>query len=266
VLLTHERYCEEIVAQADHLAALLDGTDGALPVPTCPAWTIADLVDHVTGNLRALGDAVRTAEVRTTYLRAGGTAVDTRPGGRGVPVKVPEAAAAITPELGRAAVDAAAALRRAGPRLPVRLCGLDGTARVWARRTAHDLLVHRADAALALGRPFDASPDAGADALDEILELFAGPPVPPAEQRPHILLHATDTAAAWSISPARGSFTWRRGAVGAGRTPGRTAGAELAGPVTELLLVTYRRLRPERTNSSGEVQLLGSWLDSLAFT
>jgi uncharacterized protein (TIGR03083 family) len=242
VLLDHDRYCDEIVSQAVQLADLVDDTDPATPVPTCPEWTIGDVLDHVTGNLRVLHEAVGVAEARTALRRTGRSVVRSRPdevgptrtsGGHGRP-----AASAGPRGLTTTAADAAAALRHAGPRLRTRVCGLDGTTRAWARRAAHDLLIHRADIALTLGRPFDVAPDTGTDALEEILELLGGPPVPRPADRPQIVLHATDTGRTWSITPDGEAFTWRH-ELSSGTTP-----ATLVGPLTALLLVTYRRLAP----------------------
>ena len=46
----------------------------------------------------------------------------------------------------------------------------------WARRAAHDLVIHRADAAGAVGAAYTVAPDLAADALDEFLDLMGPPP------------------------------------------------------------------------------------------
>jgi len=295
VLLDHARYCDDIVSQAEGLARLLAGADCSAPVPTCPGWTLADLADHVTRNLRGLLDAVAGAEERRVRLRAGGGVVgapvrprrsgsDAEPRAPRAPSGAGAAARAITP----AATDVAAALRHAGPNLRIRWCGLDGSSCTWARRGAHDLLIHRADAALALGVPFTASADAGADALDELLELLGGPPVPRPAERPEIELRATDTGQSWSVTPDGRAFTWRRGPTrgaaaavdDAAAAEGRRAGAQqrteaqrrgagraaLVGPLTALLLVTYRRADPRQTTSFDDAELIDPWIAALALT
>ncbi len=54
-LLTHDRYCDEVITQTDLLRDTLQGADLSLDVPTCPDWTLAQLVRHIGGNLRELG-------------------------------------------------------------------------------------------------------------------------------------------------------------------------------------------------------------------
>jgi hypothetical protein len=59
-LLAHDRYCDEIVTQTDLLRKVVEGADLSVTVPTTPDWTIAQLLRHVGGNLRAVETAVRT--------------------------------------------------------------------------------------------------------------------------------------------------------------------------------------------------------------
>ena len=40
-------YLKAVVEQTSTFADWVDGRDAATPVPTCPKWTLADLVDHV---------------------------------------------------------------------------------------------------------------------------------------------------------------------------------------------------------------------------
>src|SRR5690606_4820373 len=40
-------YLDAVVDQTATLAAWVGGQDPAAPVPTCPDWALADLVDHV---------------------------------------------------------------------------------------------------------------------------------------------------------------------------------------------------------------------------
>jgi uncharacterized protein (TIGR03083 family) len=59
-LLGHDRYCDEVITQSDLLRELLKGADLSVIVPTCPDWTLAQLVRHIGGNLRSAELAVRT--------------------------------------------------------------------------------------------------------------------------------------------------------------------------------------------------------------
>ena len=45
-------YLKAVVEQTSTFADWVDGRDAATPVPTCPKWTLADLVDHVGATQR----------------------------------------------------------------------------------------------------------------------------------------------------------------------------------------------------------------------
>jgi uncharacterized protein (TIGR03083 family) len=82
-------------------------------------------------------------------------------------------------------------------------CGHEHTAAWWVRRMAHETAVHRADAELAAGIEPDLDADLGADGVDEILdEMMVGGPgwgtVIPGSQV--ILLEAADRA--WRLRTA----------------------------------------------------------------
>src|SRR4029453_2178196 len=58
--LAHERFCDELVTQTGLLREVVTGADLSATVPTAPDWSLADLLRHVGGNLRALEQSVRT--------------------------------------------------------------------------------------------------------------------------------------------------------------------------------------------------------------
>lgn len=74
------------------------------------------------------------------------------------------------------------------------------TSGFWARRMAHELTIHRADATLAAGQPYEVAPEIAADAIDEWLQItqFAQRTMPDDGVRElrgtgrSIHLHATD--------------------------------------------------------------------------
>src|SRR2546427_822006 len=43
----HARYCDALEAEIERFAADVRGVDPATRVPTCPDWSIAELVEHV---------------------------------------------------------------------------------------------------------------------------------------------------------------------------------------------------------------------------
>src|SRR3954454_13503429 len=61
-------YVDTVVEQTSTLADWVHGRDAATPVPTCPKWTLADLVDHVGGTQRMV--AMLVGERMTDPSRA----------------------------------------------------------------------------------------------------------------------------------------------------------------------------------------------------
>ncbi|MFC8869503.1 maleylpyruvate isomerase family mycothiol-dependent enzyme [Streptomyces sp. NPDC057148] len=263
-LLAHDRYCDEIAVQVDRMREVLtSGADPAATVPTCPDWSLEDLVLHVGRALRWTGLIVETRAEENVPL-------DRAPGSEGPGTRGDVAALdAWLAESGRTVV---AALREAGPDAQAwSWAGID-TSGFWARRMTHELVVHGADAALAAGRPFEAvAPEVAADAVDEWLQIVqfvqrALPDGPARELRApgrSIHLHATDAPAEldaeWVVELAEEGVTWRR--------DHEKADVALRGPLTDVLLAFYRRLPPDAPGLEvlGDRKLLDFWLEKAAF-
>jgi uncharacterized protein (TIGR03083 family) len=258
--LGHDRYCDEVITQSDLLRELLKGADLSVIVPTCPDWTLAQLVRHVGGNLRSAELAVRTGtavvEPDTQVPEVAGPAGDD-PG-------------ALDAWLAEGAARFAGTLRRAGPAAKAQVWLVQQSTAFWARRAAHDLVIHRADAAGTVGADYTVAPEVAADAIDELLELISDPQVAASSPRlaelrgpgRSIHLHATDAepglAAEWLIELGRDGFTWRRGH--------ERATVALRGPLVDVLRVFYRRLPAdsERVEVVGEAALLDFWLERVS--
>ncbi|MGI5428919.1 maleylpyruvate isomerase family mycothiol-dependent enzyme [Streptomyces sp. CA-179760] len=276
-LLAHDRYCDEIAHQVALLRSVVtSGTDLAATVPTCPEWSLEELVRHTGGALRWVELMVRTRaqeEVPEEQV----------PDAEGPEVRGD--AAALDVWLGEAGEQVVAALREAGP--DAKVWGWAGilNAGFWARRMTHEITVHRADATLAAGLPYEVAPDVAADAIDEWLQIVEY------VQRtdPHdiaarelrgpgrsIHLHATDTGpevnaerSETGVPPPEGwgrlivltedGVTWRRGHE-------KTTVA-LRGPLTSVLLAFYRRLPLDAPELEvlGEREVLEFWLERASF-
>jgi uncharacterized protein (TIGR03083 family) len=259
--LPHDRFCDEVVAQTGLLRELMAGADLSVTVPTTPDWDLARLLRHIGGNLRAVETAVRT-----------GTAV-TEPD-----VQVPDHGgppggdpAALDAWLASSAARSAETLRQAGPEVQAQVWTVRWPTARWARRAAHDLVVHRADAAGAVGAPYTVAPDLAADAIDEFLDLLRNlPPAASADEGTGaaatgpggtVHLHATDAgsgpAQEWLIELAPPTFTWRRAH--------QRADVAVRGPLPDLLRVVTRRLPPSADGVEvlGDRALLDAWLERL---
>ncbi|MEV4410473.1 maleylpyruvate isomerase family mycothiol-dependent enzyme [Catellatospora sp. NPDC049609] len=256
--LSYDRYCDEVSAQTALLREVLPGDDLSAKVPTCPDWTLADLVRHVGGNVHMTDAAVRGEPGPRPALgdrtRAGVPDTDD-----------PDTLTAWM----QAGADAYAhTLRGRDPGAQVEIFGLPDSLTFWARRAACDILLHRADASLTTGAGYTVAPDLAADAVDEFLELATDvranervfPRLPELYGPPRsIHLHATDTTgdveAEWLIELGADGVTWR---------PGHAKGTvAVQGPLTELLLILYRRLPLDRdqVHVHGDRDLIDGWLD-----
>ena len=85
----------------------------------------------------------------------------------------------------------------------------------WIRRRLHEVTVHLADAALALGADYDPAPDLAADAISEWIELMvvqADRQSPPVERGRTLHLHATDAGLGptgeWTIVNDEDGLSW----------------------------------------------------------
>jgi uncharacterized protein (TIGR03083 family) len=262
--LAHERYCDEIALQVRQLRAVVtSGADLAATVPTCPDWTLEQLVRHTGGALRWVELLVRT--------RAQENIPDEEIPLHGGP-EAEEDADALDDwlaETGRMVVDT---LREAGPDTGVWAWAGDLNSGFWARRMAHEITVHRADAALAAGLPYEVAPEVAADAIDEWLEILVWAQRVEGDKdaaelrssgRRSIHLHATDDPAGvnaeWIIELAEDGLAWHRGH--------EKATVALRGTLTDVLLAFYRRLPldSEELEILGDRELLEFWLEKTSF-
>jgi uncharacterized protein (TIGR03083 family) len=219
------------------------GADLSVTVPTTPDWTLAQLLRHVGGNLRALELAVRSGEAVTEPERQ----VPDHAGPDG------DDPAALDAWLAEAADRVATTLREAGPDVQAQIWVVRWPTGTWVRRAAHDALVHRADAAGAVGAGFPVAPDLAADAIDEFLDLLGnlagdqddGSDGPTGT----VHLHATDAGpdldAEWLVELGPAGFSWRHGHD--------KAAVAVRAPLADLLRVVTRRLPPD----AGGVEVLG---------
>lgn len=261
--LTHDRYCDEIALQVDQLRSVVaSGADLAATVPTCPDWTLEQLVRHTGRALRWADELVRTR------------AQENIPEEKVPDFTGPDAegdAAALDAWLAMAGERVVGALREAGPDAPVWAWSGEATAGFWARRMTHEVTVHRADAVLAAGLTYEVAPEVAADAIDEWLQIVqfiqrTGVKEEADELRGDgrsIHLHATDAPdgldAEWLIELAEDGVRWRRGHT--------KATVALRGPLTDVLLAFYRRLPLDAPGLEilGERELLEFWLRRASF-
>ncbi|WP_190128537.1 maleylpyruvate isomerase family mycothiol-dependent enzyme [Streptomyces mashuensis] len=259
---SHERYCDEILHQSDELRAAVRGADLTATVPTCPDWTLTQLALHVSSAHRGISEIVRRRITEfTPPSGAEDAAASTEPFD-------PERLDAWLAEGAQMVVDV---LREAGPDAHVWTFGPEQKSSFWARRMTHETVMHRADAALAAGVEFTVAPDVAADCLDEWLEIVSSPMAQ--AYRPELKellgagrtlhLHATDTPAElnaeWFIDATGETVEFRRAH--------EKAAVAVRGPLTDLLLLFYRRLPADTAGVEviGDRAVLDHWLEHARF-
>jgi len=252
--ITTERWYGEITGSTATLARLVEGTDLTRPVPTCPDWTLRQLITHVGRAHRWAAAIVTTRSAEPIPFREvpdGRLPTDQREHGDWL-----RAGAALLVDAVREAGDAQV-WTHPGP----------GPARYWARRMAHETAVHRADAQITLGQRPQIDPVIAADGIDEWLGFLAEPDAGQGGQSLAVLhgkvlhVHVTDEGVAageWMIRPTAGAVT-----VEPGHGKGDVA---VRGPASDLLLLLMRRVPPgPPVEVNGDAALLDALLAGAAF-
>ena len=252
--LAADRYHAEITGSTAALAGLAGQADLGLPVPSCPGWTLRQLITHVGRAQRWAAEITRTRSAEFIPFRS-------VPDGR-----LPDDPAQRPGWLRDGAARLIASVSEAGD-AAVWALGRQRPAGFWARRMAHETAVHRADAEIAIGGPPVIAPDMAADGIDEWLtELSA-----PAGGEPDMRAAALPAGQSLHIHVAGlpgGEWLVRHGGDGitVRREHGRATVA-LRGPAPALLLVLLRRLPPgdPAVQVLGDQQVLSGWLAGTAF-
>jgi uncharacterized protein (TIGR03083 family) len=182
-------YLAVLASEANALASAAEEAGLDAPVPTCPGWTVKDLVLHV-------GEVHRWA---TAVIANGAVKLGDVPGDTLGPL--PEPADAID-WFCRGAIALRETLDAADRSLEYAAFLADpATPRVlfWARRQAMETSMHRVDAESALGRCTALPPEVALDGIDEFLTGFL-----PRSRTP---LRA-DTARVLQIAPEYSERRW----------------------------------------------------------
>jgi uncharacterized protein (TIGR03083 family) len=201
----HREYCDHLATVVDSYATALSDADMAARVPTCPEWSLRELVAHTGRIHRWAIELVQTlssgfvpaprdadpGDDASGWLRAGGE-------------------------------ELVATLRAADPAASMWAWGTDQRVVFWSRRQLHETVIHEADARIALDLAVDIDRDVAADGIDELLDNLPSavrfaPTI--AELRGDgetIHLHATDTPDAdgigeWLITLVPDGFSYTHG-------------------------------------------------------
>jgi uncharacterized protein (TIGR03083 family) len=245
-----ERYYAAIEDSTATLARLAGG-DVTIPIPTCPEWTLRQLLTHVGRAHRWAAEI--TARRLTEFLPF-----------REVPDgRFPDDADERGGWLQAGAAKLVSAIREADGAQVWTNSGDLLPAGYWARRMAHETLVHCADAQLAAGQPVSIPADLGADGIEEWLELNVSSEAAAAlPDGGSMHVHATDAqpgSAEWLVSRSGDAVTVTH--------EHGHADVALTGPAGRLLLVLVRRLPADdpQVTVHGDASVLAAWLAATPF-
>ncbi|NUU20376.1 MAG: maleylpyruvate isomerase family mycothiol-dependent enzyme [Streptomycetaceae bacterium] len=211
------------------------------PVPSCPGWTVADLVGHT-------GAVYLTA---TEWLRIGH-----RPDGPGASAPTTDVLA----WYGEALTELRAELARRDPGEPAFEDEGDGAVGFWYRRLAHEAAMHRTDVEMAVGTPAPIDMDLAVDGIDEALRVLlplrydaAGP----------------DLAVGRTVGVHCHHHNWRLtlhlDGVEVSRSPGFTDAA-VRGEPGDVLLYLWGRRPGTVVSRTGDMTVLGAFRRRLALS
>lgn len=217
-------------------------TDLSAPVPSCPGWSMADLVRH-------------TGEVHRNKLAtvdAGGTQRPERLDIEPAPADDEDLLSWYSAGLAQLADR----LGTTDPQQGAWSWAGDHRVAFWQRRMAQETLIHRWDAQASVGAPDALPSDLAEDGIDEYLRIFLDDPdTPPLGPTGMIAVQAADTGRSWTMD----TTTWPP-AVSDDTAP--AVDVTISGSAEDVLLVLWRRRPLSAVTVSGNSAVLTAVLDA----
>lgn len=214
---------DQLRADARRLAELVDMGPLDAPVPSCPGWDLGALVGHVGAVHRWALHSIREGAPPPTRPLAEGP---DGPNGVRLGAWIVQGADELADTLARTSPDAPA----------WNPFGAEPVAAFWVRRQAHETMVHRHDAELAVGSLTALPAELASDAIDEVFEVLvparlARPDAPVPLGSLHV--HCTDVAGEWLVRITDAGYEMQREHL--------KGDAALRGPAASLLLHLWGR-------------------------
>ena len=237
----YDVYVATIRSNIDRLGDAAEEAGLDTRVPVCPEWTVDDLTRHI-GNVNRLW--TRHVASRSTDPPDFSTVNEAEPDGDD------------RFEWVRAGGQALADVLAATPEdTPMWTFPGPGTVRFWARRQAHEAVMHRCDAELANGELGSIDADVAADGVNEYFDLF---PLLPAAQAikgdgETVHFHCTDREVEWLVTLTPDGLTLE---------PEHTKGdVAVRGTANAIMLAVWNRIGPDNPELEvfGDHDLLDRW-------
>ncbi|MCV7420983.1 maleylpyruvate isomerase family mycothiol-dependent enzyme [Mycobacterium yunnanensis] len=243
-----------LLEETGALGEVVRTADPEAPVPTCPGWTMNQLLKHVGRG--HLWSAQIIAERRLDAL-------DPREVRGGKP---PGDADGAIEWLDASAKAVIAAVDRVGAETRVWTFNGPKPAGWWIRRRVHEATVHRADAVLAVGGDYQLPAELAADGISEWITLAtagADRRHPPLPRGSTLHLHATDVGLGptgeWTITNDEDGLQWSHAhAKGDAAVRGSAVGLFLA-------LTRRRSTADAGLEVFGDEAVWNAWLDGTPF-
>lgn len=248
---------------ADTMATAAESAPLDTPVPSCPGWDLGKLVRH-TGRVHRHVTAVVAQRVSEAPGR--GLGDFDHPDDDSGP-------AAWIAWYRSGAEALVAVLADTPPDTPVWSWGNEQTAAFWARRMAHETVIHSVDAQLAVGAPFNIEAPLAVDGLDELLEIRRESPAFARLEEPFtgagtVHLHATDD----SLASGHGEWMIEFGPDDYEFTHGHGKGdVAVRAPAATLELLVMGRVGADDADDQaaqifGDRDVLDRWLVGMTFS
>lgn len=180
-----EQHLAAIETESARLVDVSEAAGLAAAVPSCPGWTVSDLLGHVGAVQRWQAGIVERRVTEAEF------AFDDPPQDPGARLGWVRDATTMTLD----------AFRATAPDTPIWTFVGPGTAAFWFRRQAHEVAMHRVDAELAAGITPAMDASLALDGIDEFLDIVVG-----ARRREHLTgtgetlhLHCTDVEGEWLV-------------------------------------------------------------------
>jgi uncharacterized protein (TIGR03083 family) len=248
--LTYDRRLELVAEQSAALAAAVGSGDLTDPVPSCPGWTLRDLLVHHGNVLRGWAAVVSAADPANPPAWMSDEDATPPWDGPGEDVQSWYVGSR------HAIHDALAAAGEDGPAWT--WWGEPATAGAIARHQVQEACVHRYDAQVAAG--LDGKPlphDAAVDGVEEFLTVSLAAEPPPWEGPRTVVALCPEDARPWLLSGDGGSIT-----AGPFAAEEATPMATVNASASDLVLLLYGRLPVSRLEVGGDRSAAAALLDS----
>ncbi len=229
-----------------------DRGDPVPSVPSCPEWTVTDLVRHLGGVHRFVAHVLRE---RIT--------APPDPADLTLP-ETPDGPDALTDWFARGARELAELLSELGPDTPVWTWSVEQTSGFWLRMQLIELAVHRWDAESATGAPAPLAPGIAADAVTQSIEVMAPArrgwrQAPPGTGETY-RFRRTDGPESWTVLLSGDDVrAYPADDLRTAPAPTPSADVEIAGTACDLALFLWGRVPPTALRATGDATLLTHW-------